>query len=332
MLTKLLLILSYLTVAVIGMAATAMDRGKWLTKFKKQTKGGWKKASEAEAKAKGSRLPDGIVNGVAILTSYKLAETKKGNPYVAITGIVQEPDNCKGLRATIMHFIQESEQKSIQDKLDQLSSDIQLLGCETAGCTEDQMIERLDARCKEKPAFLFNTWQPDGGDTMVFIQGLAEGEYEVSEEDLEQVEGEEEIPEGEEGEVQAGTAEVEVDFLGLGSKADEGDGDAIDALEGLAGEASLDPNDYPDSWTQLAEALVEFHSSSTPESTGGEGGEEAPWIPVVEDIYLYKSSAKAEPKEVQVSEVNEEAQTIKATRLEDGYEFQKIPFAKLEDV
>lgn len=157
------------------MTETNTNRAKILQKLKQVAKGGWKDAAEAPAKAKGSQLPGGIVRGVARLSSWKMDEDKNGNPYFMITGIVLEPVAYAGARATVSHFISETKTKTIQQKLDGLSSDLQLLlpGC-TSGTSLDEVPAILDQVVGEQRHFFFNTWKPEqDSDTMVFIQGAA---------------------------------------------------------------------------------------------------------------------------------------------------------------
>jgi len=178
-----------------------VSKSKLLAKLKKRAKGAWSRSREQAPKAKGSQLPGGIIRGVAQLSSYKLDEDKNGNPYFMITGIVKSPEELAGARAMVSHFIRVTQArggrpgKSVEDKLNELSSDLQLLGIDVEGIDLDDIPDILKARVAEKPHFYFNTFAPPptkdnpSPGTFVFVQGLAE--------DWEDDDGEEE-PEDEE--------------------------------------------------------------------------------------------------------------------------------------
>ena len=150
------------------------ERSKAMNKLKQAAKGGWKEASTAAARAKGSQLPGGIINGVAQLSSWKMDEDKNGNVYFMITGICVEPSVHAGARVQLSHFISETKKQTIQDKLNALSSDLQLLGGVTQGTDLDEVPPILDQLVGERRHFKFNTWRRDKeGDTMIFVQGAA---------------------------------------------------------------------------------------------------------------------------------------------------------------
>jgi hypothetical protein len=79
-----------------------------------------------------------------------------------------------------------------------------------------------------------------------------------------------------EEEVEEETESVEYDFAQLGADADEGDSDSIETLETLAAEHELDPNDYPDSWADLAAALADLEGGEEAEEDAEEEAEEEP--------------------------------------------------------
>lgn len=173
------------------MAKAATSRTAFMNRLKKRAKGGWAASRKKEAKRKGERLPDGIINGVAKLAAYKAELDKKGNPYFMIQGVVVEPEDCTGRKATTFHFIRENKNKTVDDKLDELSSDLQLLGIDTEGLDIPDIPKALEEKVAENPFYNFNTWKPDNGDTMVFIQGLVPDDYEPP--------VDVDVPEGEEG-------------------------------------------------------------------------------------------------------------------------------------
>jgi len=185
------------------------SKAKLLNKLKRTAKGAWNKARETEGKARGSQLPGGIVKGVAKLTSWKLDEDKNHNPYFVISGTVKEPEEFEGLRASVMHFISESQYATVEEKLEKLASDIQLLGGETDGADLDELPTILGDLVEAGPHFFYNTSEfkrNDGSVSVsVFIQGLADEweddeEEEPEEETEEEEEEEEEVEEDEEEE------------------------------------------------------------------------------------------------------------------------------------
>lgn len=176
--------------------AKSTSQSKLMTRLKNKTKGSWKRARKAEAQAKGQRLPAGLQNATARFSEWKLAEDKNSNPYFVLTGIVEEPEEHGGKKVQLMHFISETENRTVEQKLEKLTSDLKLLGCvDVEECELDELPDLLDGLAEEAPLFLFNTWQPkDSDDVFVFIQGLAEDEGvdEEDDEDLDEEEDEEE--------------------------------------------------------------------------------------------------------------------------------------------
>jgi len=154
--------------------AASTEQAKLINKLKMKTKGAWNESRSVDARAKGSQLPGGIINGVAKLSSWKMGEDKNGNVYFMINGIVVEPSEYAGQRATVSHFISETKTKTVKQKLDALSSDLQLLRPgSTEGTDIDDVPGILAELCEEQRHFYFNTWKPENGDTMVFIQKAA---------------------------------------------------------------------------------------------------------------------------------------------------------------
>lgn len=173
-----------------------------LNQIKKRAKGGWAKSRKKEAEAKGQQLPDGVTRGVAQFSSYKIGKTKKGDPYISLNfvareGIGENNTPVKGTRFNVLHVISPTSTKSIQDKLDGLSNDLQLCGAEFENDDFGEVEEILDTMVEEKPLIYFNTWkgsatpQYPNPEVRAFIQGVAEG-YEVEDEDENEDEEEEE--------------------------------------------------------------------------------------------------------------------------------------------
>ncbi len=303
-----------------------------LAKMKKRAKGAWKKSQKAETKVKGQTLPDGIVRGVARLSSYKFDSTKKGDPYFSITGIVVEPEELAGARASIQHFIKATQQKTVQDKLDGLSSDMQLLGCEVEGTDIDDLPQILQDRCDEKPYFYFNTWKPPADkrnpnpSTLVFIQGIAE-DYEGAEEDEEEVEDEEDNTEEEEEEEEEESEEEE-------AEEEEGEEEEEEkkprkkpkpAAGGKGGKKPPRKKAPPAEESEEEEGEEEEEEESEEEE---EGSEE--WTPAKGEVYLYKATPKGKAEEVEVKAVNTEKETVKVQRVRDEKVFANVPWTALQ--
>lgn len=152
-----------------------VTRAKFMQKLKGRSKGAWSQVRNTEAKARGRMLPGGIQNGIANLSSFKLGETTSGDPFVTITGIVTEPPECEGMRATSMFFLNENQYATFKDNYEVFCSGLQLLGIETSKIAEDDILKALEERCKEAPAYYFNTQaQRNGQGVNVYIQGLVD--------------------------------------------------------------------------------------------------------------------------------------------------------------
>lgn len=146
-----------------------------MNKLKAKSKGAWKRARETEAKARGQGgFPPNLKNLVAACQSYKLAETKKGDPFFTLTCIVKDPEEFIGRRATFMWFINESEYATVEDNLENLANDLKLLGMEMPEDLDDlpAVFEEL---CERGVHLLFNTGGPrkNGGSPNLFVQDLA---------------------------------------------------------------------------------------------------------------------------------------------------------------
>jgi len=285
----------------------AKSKSRLLAKLKKKSKGAWKRSRETEARAKGSMLPDGIVRGVAKLSSYKFDEDKNGNPYFMITGIVVEPSEYAGQRATTSHFIKETQTKTVEDKLDGLSSDIQLLGGDVSGAEIDDLPDLLEGLCKDGPHYFFNTWKPDNGQTMVFIQGLADDwEPEEDEEDADDEDADDSDEDEEEDDAEEDEGEDEDPEDEDAEEEDEDEPDPEDEDEG----DEEDPDDEDE----------------------GDEEEEDDWEPEKGDVYLYATSSRSKPKECEVISVNKRAGTVNLKRASDGKTLNKVAWDKLQDV
>jgi hypothetical protein len=176
-----------------------VSKANFLKKLKNRGGKSWKKARKTEGKAGGRQLPPGIKNGIAQLSSWKMGETEKEkDPYFIITGIVIEPEEEKGARATVMHFINENEYATVEENLSRLTSDMKLMGIDGVEDAEiEQLPDLLDEATKSDPPlfFHFNTTarRNKPGEIKVWIQGPADYDGEgVEAEDAEEEEAEEE--------------------------------------------------------------------------------------------------------------------------------------------
>lgn len=91
-----------------------------------------------------------------------------------LTCIVKDPEELVGRRASFMWFINESEWATVEDNLNQLSSDLQLLGKEMPEDIGD-VTDVLASLCERGVHLMFNTGGPKktGKSPSLFIQGLA---------------------------------------------------------------------------------------------------------------------------------------------------------------
>lgn len=314
------------------------SQSKTLAKLKKRSKGAWSRSRETEAKAKGQMLPGGITKGVAQLSSYKLDEDKNGDPYFSITGIVMEPEEFAGMKAVTFHSIKETKQKTVEDKLDGLSSDIQLLGGEVDGTDLDDLPGILKGLVEDSPFYFFNTWAPDETrGAFVFIQGLAE-DYE-GEADGELPEGDDDEPESDADGDPEGEGEVEIveGSIVLVDNEDEEDDPwegTVTALDADAEEATVDDGDggewcEPLSVLTLVEPEAEAEAEADPEpEADGEG--EPEWEPAKAEIYSYKASPQGTAQECEVVSVNKDKETVSLKRISDGKKFTNVSWDKLE--
>lgn len=278
-----------------------VNKSRIVGKIKKRSKGAWKKSRSKQASARGQQLPGGIVRGVAQFSSYNIDENDNKVPFISLTGIVKEPEEYRGARATVTHRFEETERESIEDKMDKFSSDLQLLGCDTEGTTEDDWDGLLAELVKDKPHFYFNTreWEFTGRDgstvkgTTVFIQGLAEDW-----DDDDEVPNDDEPEDDEDGEDNEPDDEPEDD------DDDSADDDGDDSEDDSDEDGDDDGND------------------------DDEGDDD--WVPEKGDIYLHQVNSRAKAREVEVQSVNKSEETVNVKRVDDGKVFKDVPWDKLQ--
>lgn len=167
-----------------------------LGKIAKTTKGAYSKSRETEAKAKGGQLPPGLIGAIARFTGYKFDQTKDGVPYVSLSGVVCEPQDCRGKKLSVTTFIQDSKPsskfpKTAEDRLEELINNIKLI----CGSDQDKLDAIAGSDLEDLPGilddmkglyFTFETWvgkktkDYPNPQTQINIQGGAE-DYEPAE-------------------------------------------------------------------------------------------------------------------------------------------------------
>lgn len=307
--------------------AKSVNRAKILAKLKSRTKGAWKSSRDKEAAAKGGRLPGGIVRGVAQLRAWRLGETKKGDPMYEFKFVCLEPAEYAGVKFSHFHFIKASTKKTVKDKTDDLSNDVQLMGGETEGTTEETLCDVLDDLCKEKPYVYFDTWmgtpskQYPNPSVNVSIQGKAddfeppeeEDDEEVDEDEDEDAEEEEETDEDEEGEEEEAE---EKPRKKPGKKP--------------AKKPSRKPKKEEEEEEEETEDEEDEDEDAEEEDNEEAEEEEADIDPQVDDVWNYKPGPKAKLEEYVVTKVSKKTQTVDLKRVRDKKVFPKVPWDKLE--
>lgn len=266
---------------------------KWMSKVKKTTKGGWKRAANTKAKARGQKLPAGIVRGVARLVSIKTGETDRGVPTLSFKAEVMSPEESSGITFFINHRFQETAYRSLEENLERFSSDLQLLGADTEGTSEDDWGPILEELEETKPFFLFNSfeWEANGRTGVsATIQGLAEDWEDDSKEE---------------------------ENHGMGPAPWDQDNDDQD-------------NDDQEEDDQ-EEDDPEDQDDDDPEDDDPEDDDQD-FEPQVGDVWNYKATARSKPKEVEVLKVNLKAKTVDLKVLETGKTIKKVSWDDLIDV
>lgn len=321
--------------------AKQVSRTAFMNRVKKRAKGGWGEARNTEAKAKGAQLPDGIVNGVAQFTAYKMDFDKKGNPYIMLQGMVHEPEECARMKASTFHRITESKddkgrvRKTVQDKLEDLSSDLQLLGCDVSEIDLDDLPDLLEALVEAAPFYRFNTVKFGNGPVNVFIQGEAEdfeGEpFEVEGEEEAEEPSEEAEEEAEECPFEVGQrVQVEYDGEPYGGEITE-----VDA-EGETASINFDDGSSADhGFDEIEPEAEEPEADDEGDDEGGdtEAAGEEDWEPARGETYVFpfKKTAKAKPVKtaIEITSVSKANQTVNG-KDEEGNPHSKIPWDQLE--
>lgn len=164
------------------MPAKVVNKQQLMNKMKMQAKGAWARARTVVPEARGSGgLPPGLDGAVGICKAYKFDATeKKGDPYFSLQLVVVEPAELIGKKGTAFWFMNKSEYQTLDEAYANLSNDLQLMGKEMP---EDlaKVTNLFKELCDSETAVIFKTSTPRKAGNMpkVFIQGLAEGSYEL---------------------------------------------------------------------------------------------------------------------------------------------------------
>jgi flagellar biosynthesis GTPase FlhF len=314
--------------------AKTVSKTAILAKLKKASKGSWKKARTVTPKAKGSVIPGGIVRGVAQVSSYKFDTDKNSNPYFSLTAIVKLPEEFKGQRMTKSYFLSETERKSVAEKLADLSSDLQLLGCDTEDTEVDDIPGLFDQLAKEKPHFFYNTWQPPANEqgqsqVQIFIQGVAE-DYEDEEPEDEETEEEEDEEESEDEETEEDEDSEEDEESEDEEEEETEDDEETDDEEEEESEEEDEEEEEPK--PRKGKKPNTSKAVKGKKTTAKKKAEPEPEEvePVKGDVFLWRASPKAKLKEVKILSVQKTAKTVRVLRVDDEVEFSKVKWSDLK--
>lgn len=294
------------------------EEKKIIQTMKRTSKGAEKKAKDAEPNIRGQQLPGGITNGIAQFTKFKIDIGKNKYPYVMLTGIVVQPEEHKGARAQVSHFLSPPKSKlgkSLPEKWERLFSDLQILGINTHEMDQDDVLPEVFMALKdlaeEKPLFTFNTWRPSGedSDTMVFIQKL------LSEDEAESYS---------EGDMYAEDDEAEED--------EEEEDEETEDDDEEEGEEEDDEAEEEDEETEEEEDDEETDDESDEdESEEDDEEEDEDWAPEKGEVYGYRINSKSSPFPCEVTSVSVKKETVNLKRQKDGKEFKAKSWDSLED-
>lgn len=304
---------------------------KAIQKMKKIGKGAWSRSRQKEAKARGARLPGGLINAVAKLSSYNIGEYDNGTPFVSITGIVVEPEEHAGVRAVTKHRLEENDRQTIDEAFDKLSSDIQLLGGKTDEMSEDDIPKELTRLCKASPYYKFNTvaWEFNGrSGTACLIQGLCDEDFTPADpveivEEPDADEDENDLDSLSRTELKALITEEELDVKVNKGMSDDDIREAI--RQARPGSDYEEEGDEDEEAEPGDEGEEEEEEEEIDEGSNGED-----WKPAKEDIYNFKAPGTRKSDECEVTSVNERKRIVSLKRLRDKKLFKDVSWDKLE--
>lgn len=274
-------------------------KSQLLNKLKTKARGAWSKSREVEPKARGQGgFPPNLKGLVAVVKHWKFSETKNHDPMIQITGIVQDPEEYVGRRATMMYFINDSEYATVQDNLDNFANDVKLLirpdeevpGAPGPGELPDSIEDILDVLqylCEIGRHFEFNTGQArkEGRSPNLFIQG---------------------IPDNWEDAPQEGAGEAVADEAARDGQATQAEGEAGDDQGSVDG---------PDETTRQ-------------DADADAPADDEPWEPEVKQEYytLYKATPKDKAKKVavKITKVDKKKFTVDAKLSDPKYKGKEL--------
>ena len=149
----------------------AVSQSAAVNALKAKSKGAWSESQKVEAKPKGfAQLPGGIVGGIARIVGavFKMSDDKgKGiYPTIQLKLMVREPIEFEGSMQMLFYNFKDGKpgkfQKTVKDRLDEWSSDAQLLGIDVEKYSEDDFPAMMEKLTKDKPYFIFNTNRSKG--------------------------------------------------------------------------------------------------------------------------------------------------------------------------
>ena len=296
------------------MAKRKTNLNKLARKFGKK----WKDSREKEA-VQGGDLPGGIKGGIAKIQTMKIDEYDDGTQYAAIVGKVIFPEEHTGKTAYKKYVFKDRSNKSAEEVLDKFCNDCKLLGIDVS----EYDVEDLNDMCTEAEDsgifYYFDTkdWEMEVKEkgkkktitgVAVFIGRALEDH---------------EIPDTVEGE--------SMSLAKMAQLADDGNRTYMDALEDLAGEYSIDPEDF-ETYAQLVD---EFPDEEEADEVDEEESEED----VDEESDESPGSYDTVPEEgdecyyggdlVTVASVDEDNDTCVVVD-DGGGEWEDVPFSELE--
>jgi hypothetical protein len=252
--------------------APQMSASQLMNKLKTKAKGAYKEARNVEPKARVGGFPPNLRGLVAACSNYRFAATSKGDPMFQLTGIVLDPEEYQGRRATKMWFINDTEWSTASENLEDFCNDLKLiLGDSDVGYgpgelpdREEDLLTVLKELCEMGAVFLFDTGRErDKGSPNILITGKPD-------------------PTEWQDQPQEGRGEAGGRRRGNTPAASNG------AADGTAGEENLD----------AGEVVDDAGTEAEPEAETTELDEN--WLPELKEeyYYLYKANQKATPKKV----------------------------------
>lgn len=329
------------------------NKAAWLNMFKKKVKGGYGAARKKQAKPRGGGdLPDGLANAVARVTGVTFGKDKNGNPYVQLQAVCLDPEMVRGRKFTKFYGFGESVddkgnvRKSTQDRLEEFTNDLQLMGCELPK-DQSEIPDALEDWASERIVFVFNTWKPKEGQTQVFIQGASEESWEDDDLGNEDAESEDddsdEEDEDEEEEESSKSKKSKASKKSKKSKEDEEDEEEEDEEdEEEPEEDDEEEEEEEEKPAKKAKAAKKKHAVSKSnkakaskqddeedeedeEEDESDDEEEIDWVPEKGDIVGYKG------QEMEVLKINKAKQTADLMD-EKSKPHKAVPFSKLKQV